>query len=352
MPKAVWVLSTAPRTKNSTARSPSRRSGPSSPFVPRHAARFLREAEITGGLEHPGIVPVYSLGQHPDGRPYYAMRLVQGTNLKEAIDAYHRMAPSPRDAGARALALRKLLDRFRDVCDALSYAHSRGVLHRDVKPQNILVGRYGETLLVDWGLAKATGHPELRADDGSQPLRPLAAGDSEDTAAGATIGTPSYMSPEQAGGHLDQLGPESDIYSLGTTLYYLLTGRPAFEGSLVEVLERVQRGDFPSPRAVRHDIPRALEAVCLTAMARRPENRYVTVRALADDIERWQADEPVSAYPEPWYLRLRRWVKRHRVLVTATVAAVMLTLLALSGCVLLWCLQNHVHLTRAVHRAG
>src|SRR5262249_25084566 len=123
---------------------------------PLSRARFVLEAEITGGLEHPGIVPVYGLGHHQDGRPYYAMRFVKGDSLKEAIARFHEPAPG-RDPGERALALRKLLRRFLDVCNAVEYAHSRGVLHRDLKPGNILLGPYGETLVVDWGLAKATG---------------------------------------------------------------------------------------------------------------------------------------------------------------------------------------------------
>jgi serine/threonine protein kinase len=117
-------------------------------------ARFLLEAEITGGLEHPGIVPVYGLGQYPDGRPFYAMRFIKGDSLQDAIDAFHHAEGPQRDAGERAVAFRELLSRFVAVCNAISYAHSRGVLHRDIKPSNVMLGKYGETLVVDWGLAK------------------------------------------------------------------------------------------------------------------------------------------------------------------------------------------------------
>src|SRR5262249_44236690 len=121
-------------------------------------ARFLLEAEITGGLEHPGIVPVYGLGTYDDGRPYYAMRVIKGDSLKDAIAHFHPDEAAQQDPGLRTLALQKLLRRFLDVCNAISYAHSRGVLHRDLKPGNIMLGDYGETLVVDWGLAKAVGH--------------------------------------------------------------------------------------------------------------------------------------------------------------------------------------------------
>ena len=311
-------------------------------------ARFLREAEITGGLEHPGIVPVYSLGRHPDGRPYYAMRLIRGTSLKEAIAEFHRGAEGATDLGARSLALRKLLDRFRAASEAIGFAHSRGVLHRDVKPHNIMVGRYGETLLVDWGLAKATGCPDAALGTEARPLRPVTYEEWEATAVGATLGTPAYMSPEQAEGDLDQLGPASDIYGLGATLYHILTGQPAFEGNALEMLAKVRRGAFPKPRSVRRDIPRALEAVCLKAMALRPEDRYATALDLAADIERWQADEPVTAWREPWPLRARRWVKRHRTPVIAALSAVLLTAVVFGGCVALYCV-DHIHLSWAVH---
>ena len=126
-------------------------------------ARFLLEAEITGGLEHPGIVPVYGLGTYADGRPFYAMRFIKGDSLREAANRFHADEAIKGDPGRRALELRKLLRRFTDVCDAIGYAHARGVLHRDIKPANIIVGKYGETLVVDWGLAKATGRSDPRA---------------------------------------------------------------------------------------------------------------------------------------------------------------------------------------------
>jgi serine/threonine-protein kinase len=297
---------------------------------PTSRQRFLLEAEITGGLEHPGIVPIYGLGSYGDGRPFYAMRFIKGDSLREAIERFHSRGALLHDTGERSLALRKLLRRFTDVCNAIEYAHSRGVLHRDIKPGNSMVGKYGETLVVDWGLAKVVGTPDTSAE---ATLRPPSAAGSGDTLPGSAIGTPAYMSPEQAAGELHRLGPQSDVYSLGATLYGMLTGQAPFEkGEPGDVLARVQRGDFPPPRRLKPDVPRALEAICLKAMALRPEDRYADCRALAEDVERWLADEPVSAYCEPLPARLGRWGRRHRTLVTAGAAtlAVGLVILALA----------------------
>ncbi len=299
---------------------------------PESRARFLVEAEVTGGLEHPGIVPVYGLGQYPDGRPYYAMRFIRGRTLKEAIDAYHDNEGRRRDPGQSALELRALLNRVIDVCNALAYAHTRGILHRDIKPANIVLGGFGETLVVDWGLAKAVDRPETQTEPGMRPLRPLSAGTSgTGTMYGSTVGTPHFMSPEQAAGELDKLGPASDVYSIGATLYYTLVGRPPFhDPQITALLNKVRQGQFPRPREINRKVSPALEAICLKAMALRPEDRYRTARALADDLEQWLADEPVSVYREPWTARLARWAKRHRTFVTTSAALVLAALVALA----------------------
>ena len=273
-------------------------------------SRFMVEAEITGGLEHPGIFPVYSLGQYSNGRPFYAMRFIQGDSLADLIKSFHADPTFKTDPGKRAVALQKMLRRFLDVCNAIAYAHSRGVLHRDLKPGNVMVGKYGETLVVDWGLAKFLGTSETHVGDES-PLMPTSG--SGVAATIGVLGTPAYMPPEQAAGDLDALGPASDVYSLGASLYQMHTNQVPFRGTSVhEILERVKSGDFPSPRSIDPGIPKGLEAICLKAMATRIEARYPTPLALAADIEHWLADEPVSAFPEPLPARLARWARRHR----------------------------------------
>ncbi len=296
---------------------------------PASRTRFVLEAEITGRLEHPGVVPVYGLGSSPAGRPYYAMRLIKGDSLKEAVDRLHREGEQP-------WVLRGLLNRFVAVCYAVAYAHSRGILHRDLKPANIMLGPYGETLVVDWGLAKVIGRAEAAAFGTPEAtLRPVGSG--TETADGSTIGTPAYMSPEQAEGRLDALGPASDVYSLGATLYYLLTGRPPFvDGDIATVLRNVRRGEFSPPRTVNSNVTRALNSLCVKAMALRPDDRYDSARALAEDLEHWLADEPITAYRESAVPRLARWGRRHRPLVVGAGVLLLTTVVALvAGLILL-----------------
>ncbi len=317
---------------------------------PASRSRFVREAAVTGHLEHPGVVPVYGLGQYADGRPFYAMRFIKGDSLKDAIARFHQAEAPGREMGERALALRQLLGRFVAVCNAVAFAHSRGVIHRDLKADNVMLGAYGETLVVDWGLAKVLGRPEDPA--GPAPLPPLPGeADAAATQAGAVLGTPAFMPPEQALGELDRLGPASDVYSLGAMLYHLLTGRAPFAGTdALALLLKVAEGDFPPPRRVKSTVPAALEAICLKAMARRPEDRYGSAQALADDVEHWLADEPVGAWREPLRVRLGRWARRHKAAVTAAAAALVVALLA-GGAGLWWLEQQQAEARQAVETA-
>lgn len=357
-------------------------------------SRFLEEAQITGQLEHPGIVPIYELGFQANGTPYYAMKLVRGETFEDAIAAYHEM---PADDPDRNLVFTRLLRNFIDICNTLAFSHDHNVLHRDLKPHNVMLGQFGETLVLDWGLAKVitsaadnetaaterttpdqtdTDHVETEqlaqaSGNNAGPHDPsltteaigdemtivadlsenasLQASRSEpqtslndsisdsgilrrevsvnerttgtETQAGATLGTPAYMSPEQARGEHDTLDAGSDIFALGAILYRLLANTTPFgKGGVRQILKRARDCDFKLPREHDSSIDKALEAICLKAMKPKTEDRYDSALKLKADVEAWLADEPVDAYPDPFVVRLRRSVRRHRTAVLATVA--------------------------------
>ncbi len=279
--------------------------------------RFAEEARITGQLEHPNIVPVYTLSDGGDGRsPFYTMKFLRGRTLSAAAGEYH----TRRAAGtAGPLDLRTLLGAFIGVCNALAYAHSRGVIHRDLKGANVLLGEYGEVVVLDWGLAKTVAQP----DAGSLPsVDPTIGVGRDETVHGSILGTPAFMPPEQAEGRLDEINERSDVYGLGAILYEILTGQPPFSGANAsDILRKVLRDPPIAPQSIVPGTPRPLEAICLKALSKAPADRYSSARELTDDVQRYLADEPVTADREPVLERFGRRARRNRTLVAAVAVA-------------------------------
>ncbi len=380
---------------------------------PIQVERFVEEAQISGQLEHPGIIPIYDIGVQENGAPFYTMKLVRGGNMEDAIEAMHKLPPGSSE---RQLAYSRLLRQYIAVCQAVGFAHEKGVLHRDLKPLNVMVGEFGETLVLDWGLAKlmdligehsissdrssrptadATGfvvdgesdvstivtndsqHPGATNDSaaqfpashssleatqanlpksfsatdlgaakaatkfggnktynaltstatGQRPVQTSIRSAGSETQMGQVMGTPAYMSPEQALGQIDELDSRTDIYSLGGILYKLLSNQqPVGRGKVQEVLDKVIAGLIPSVRTIDPTIPKPLEAICLKAMSKDKMDRYPKALDVAVDVEAWLADQPVMAYPDPWQVRVRRWAKQHRTLIT-TLSATLLVLI-------------------------
>jgi tetratricopeptide (TPR) repeat protein len=267
--------------------------------------RFLREARVTGQLEHPSIVPVYELGRRASGALYYTMRRVLGRNLHQAI----------REAKTLEKRL-DLLPHFLAMCQALAYAHSRAVIHRDVKPQNVMIGQFGETYVLDWGLARVKGKADPRREE--LRLAPDITGDS----LGGAIGTPAYMSPEQARGMVDEIDERSDVFGLGAVLYELLCGRPPYLGpSPIEVVERVRAGPPDAVATVEPQAPRELVDVVERAMSRLREDRYATAEALANDVEAWRAGRRVSAHTYSSWELLKGFGRKNRIAIAITLVA-------------------------------
>ncbi|MGE0433660.1 MAG: protein kinase [Planctomycetota bacterium] len=330
------------------------------PDNPTAVQRFIEEAQITGQLEHPNVVPIHQLGRDAQGRPWMAMKRVRGNTLRDWIARREkRPAPiTPDEAG-------EILDIFGKVCDAVAFAHNRHVIHRDLKPENIMVGEFGEVLVMDWGLARTVDDTldaadDVVADDDADADARLAArppsgpamatarattpaprvvtnrgeGESfvERTVAGEIFGTPSYMAPEQAKGQ--PTSPATDIFALGAILYHLLTLRMPYTGKdTMQVVMAAARRDLIEPRrrAPQRRIARELAAIVMRAMEANPRNRYATVEDLRADINAWRTFQPVSAYRPGLVDRMVKWARRHPT--TSTAGAVAVLLLCVLGVV-------------------
>ncbi|MCB9650131.1 MAG: protein kinase [Deltaproteobacteria bacterium] len=284
-------------------------------------ARFLREARVTAQLEHPNIVPVYELGRRPEGALYYTMKLVRGRTLKAAIAAAHDMQDRL-----------SLLSHFVDLCQAIAYAHSRGVIHRDIKPDNVMIGEFGETLVLDWGVAKLKGSEDLRGDDLARAVARLRDEEGAQTLPGAAFGTPVYMAPEQADGRIDDVDERSDVWALGVVLYQLLSGHiPYPDSHVLAVLVRASKAELVPLEEVCPDAPPELAAVVRRALAPDKAARYPSAKALADDVLAFQAGRRVEAYRYSVREVILRFVAEHRATVTVAAIAAAVLLVVLAG---------------------
>ena len=311
----------------------------------RKKLRFVEEAQITGQLEHPNIVPIHELGIDAKQRLFFSMKMVKGRSVAEVLDELRQNAR----AAEKEWPLGRLLNVFVNVCHALAYAHARNVIHRDLKPANIMVGDFGEVYVMDWGLAKVLhgggqkaaetlslppeGQPDIRARAGRvltdrEPEANL-------TQDGAVLGTPVYMPPEQASGQIQVIDQRSDVYSLGAILYEMLTLEPPVEraGGTMSALMQVLQGQIVAPeqrtpqRARAGKVPRELSAVAMKALAKEQADRYPDVEALRRDVERFQEGRSVSAKEDTKREMVVKFVRRNKGF-SAGVAAALLVLLA------------------------
>jgi WD40 repeat protein len=275
-------------------------------------ARFHREARITARLQHPAIVPIYDMGRWPSGEPFYSMKLVAGRSLEAQVAA----TTSFRERIA-------LLPSVITVAEAIAYAHRERVVHRDLKPANVLLGDFGETVVIDWGMARELDGP----DEDAGGAGGAGADDAALTRAGAVVGTPAYMPPEQALGR--PVDERADVYALGAILYHVLAGAPPYRGPSSQAVLAAVQGAPPRPLGERvPEVPPELAAIVAKAMARAPEERYPTAGALAEDLRRFQTGQLVGAHDYSVWALARRFVARHRAAVV--VAAVLLAALAIT----------------------
>jgi formylglycine-generating enzyme required for sulfatase activity len=306
------------------------------PITARQLARFRDEARIMGCLQHPGIVPVHELGVDPEGRAYFTMKLVNGQTLASVFE--RQSSGDPNWTRPRVLTL------IQRVCEAVAYAHGQGVIHRDLKPTNVMVGGFGEVYVMDWGLARQVGGPDLpQTADAPDPAGAELREQVTLTREGGVIGTPDYMSPEQAAGRIADMSPASDVYSLGAMLYRMIAGHPPYrrrEESVAsdEVLQRVAEGPPPPLLNVAPDAPPELVAICERAMARRTEARYQDVGDLAADLTAYVEGRVVTAYETGAWAEARKWVHRNSPLAASLAAAI---LLLVAGLVMTAVLRGH-----------
>lgn len=295
--------------------------------------RLVREAQITGQLEHPNIVPVYELSAEQGGKnPFYTMRFLRGKTLGDRIRATIK---KQRKGTADPLEQRELLTAFVSICHAIGYAHSRQIIHRDLKPSNVLLGDFGEVVVVDWGLAKSIADPADKDVDMDKIVftNPDAY---TCTPEGHALGTPAFMAPEQARGQMSATDELTDIYGLGSILFAIMTGKSPHvttrprksKDSTRDLLYRICTLPTPRIRSVVPSAPAALDAICATAMARSRADRYKSAEALARDVQRWLADEPVSVYQESTSERMFRWLRRHRTVTLAVTLILLVTSIA------------------------
>ncbi|MEI6715449.1 MAG: protein kinase [Verrucomicrobiota bacterium] len=295
--------------------------------------RFEKEAKVLANLAHPNIVPIHAIGRDSKGRPFYSMKLVKGRTLQAILSALQKNEPD----ALRDYTRDRLLTAFRKVCDAMSFAHSKGILHRDLKPENVMLGEFGEVLVMDWGLAKVIGE----AAPETAPTGSGVSGDFSMTMEGEVMGTPQYMSPEQAEGKIGELDERSDIYGLGGILYAILTLRAPIEGtSLEEVLTKVKRGEISSmtsrsqktgsERSKRRaatplgkEVPQELRAVTMKALAKNPKDRYAAVPDLERDVESYLNGFATRAESASYFRKLLLLIKRHKA-IAAMVAVLLL----------------------------
>ena len=309
-------------------------------------ARFLQEARITSQLEHPAIVPVYELGRRQDGTLYYTMRLVRGKTFAEALNECTGLDQRLH-----------LLSNFVSLCQAIAYAHSRGVIHRDIKPSNVMLGAFGETVVLDWGLAKVHDAEDVHQRDIRDTLHFLDLDDDQalpKTAYGRALGTPHYMPIEQAEGRIEAIDERSDVYSLGAVLYEMLTGSTPFSGkSTHEILEKVIHARPVPPLQTEPDAPPELAVICEKALQKDPHLRYQTAAELADEVQRFIDGSLVRAYRYTLHQIVSHYYSRHRLLVNAGLAfAAVLLLVGIVSYVSILEARNREHDQRLIAEAA